>query len=279
MKKKHSMMIVALLFAGLFFMMPTNAMAKGIFEHNDTIVPENQRIDDVIVVGGDATIWGTVNDSVIVLNGNVDLKESAKINGFVLVIGGNVQQEQGAVIKDEIINLSFNNATKNSLLIGGGLVVGTWLLQLAVSIVFVILSVLTVFLSKQRINSFVDRARQSPGYFLYIGFFSSLILIAMTVLLLLTIIGIPIAMFIFVFVVLAFVIGLSVLSMLVGERIQGTFNRSNWMISLTGSILLVSLMNVPLIGGLLFLGVAVFSIGIMTLWILEKLKRKPTTKS
>ncbi|WP_410511259.1 hypothetical protein PaeBR_14255 [Paenibacillus sp. BR2-3] len=101
------------------------------------------------MVGGDATIWGTVNNSVIVVNGNVVLKASAKINSFVLVIGG-------------------------------GLVVGTWLLQLAVSIVFVILPVMTVFFSKHRINPFVDRARQTPGYFLYIGFFSSLIFIAMT---------------------------------------------------------------------------------------------------
>lgn len=279
MNIKHSMMIVALLLVGLFIMIPTNAMAKGIFEHKDTLVPVNQTVNDVVVVGGDATIWGTVNDSVIVLNGNAVIKESAKINGFVLVIGGNVQQEHGAVITDEIINVSLNTATKNSLLIGGGLVVGTWLLQLAVSIVFVILPVLIVFLSKQRIHSFVDRARQSPGYFLYIGFFSSLILVAITVLLLLTIIGIPIAMFIFVLVVLAFLFGLSVLSMLVGERIQGTFTRSNWMISLTGSVLLVSLMNVPFIGELLFLGVAVFSIGIMTLWISEKLKRKPSARS
>lgn len=80
------------------------------------------------------------------------LFRSAKINGFVLVIGGNVQQEHGAVVTDEIISLSFDNATQNSLLIGGGLVVGTWLLQLSLSVIFVILPVLTVYLSKQRIN-------------------------------------------------------------------------------------------------------------------------------
>jgi hypothetical protein len=89
--KKKSFFFIALMFCALTFIMPTKAMAKGIFEHQDTIVPENQTVEDVVVVGGDATILGTVNDSVIVLNGNVDLKASAKINGFVLVIGGNVQ--------------------------------------------------------------------------------------------------------------------------------------------------------------------------------------------
>jgi O-antigen/teichoic acid export membrane protein len=164
-------------------------------------------------------------------------------------------------------------------LIGGGLVAGTRLLQLALSVLFVILPVLTVFLSKQRINPFVDHARTSPGYLLYIGFFSSLILIALTVLLLVTIIGIPFALIIVVLVVIAFVIGMAALSILIGERIQGIIGQSDWLIALTGSILLVSIMNVPFIGVILFLGVLLFSNGFMTLWLLEKIRRKPVVKS
>jgi hypothetical protein len=277
--KKKSVIFIVLMFYALMFIMPTNAMAKGVFEHQNTIVPGNQTVDDVVVVGGDATIMGTVNDSVVVINGNVDLKASAKINGFVLVLGGNVQQEQGAVVMDEIINLSFDNATKNSLLIGGGLVVGTWLVQLALNVLLVMLPVLTVYLCKQRINPFVDHARKSPGYLLYIGFFSSLILIALTVLLLVTIIGIPFAILIMVIVALAFIIGMAALSILIGERIQWTMGRSEWLIALTGSILLVSFMNIPFIGVILFFGVLLFSIGFMTLWLLGKIRRKPSLKS
>lgn len=279
MKIKNAMVYVALIIIGLFFWVPTNAMAKGIFEHQNTIVPVNQTVNDVVVVGGDATILGTVKDSVIVFNGNLDLKASAKINGFVVVVGGHVQQEQGAFIKDEIINLSFDHATINSLMTGGGLVIGTWLLQLAASVLLVILPVLTVFLSKGRIHPFVERARKSPGYLLYIGFFSTLLLIALSVLLFVTIIGIPIAMFIFLLAGLASVFGLATLSMIIGERIQGTFGRPDWLIALTGSIILVSLLNVPLIGGLLFIGIVVFSTGVMTLWVLEKGRRKAMSKS
>ncbi len=276
-RKHHVMIYMALLIMGLFFGMPTNAMAKGIFEHQNTTVPANQTVDDVVVVGGDATILGTVKDSVIVFNGNLDLKASAKINGFVVVVGGQILQEHGAFIKDEIINLSLDHATLNSLMIGGGLVIGTWLLQLAVSVLLVLLPILAVFLGKGRIHPYVERARRTPGYFIYIGFFSTLILIALSVLLLITVIGIPVALLIFLYVGLASVFGLAVLSMLVGERIQVAIGRSDWIVALTGSIVLVSLMNVPFIGGLLLLGIVVFSTGVMTLWVLEKLKRKTTT--
>ncbi|MDQ0497062.1 hypothetical protein [Paenibacillus brasilensis] len=277
MKRRHSMIYVALLIMTLFFWVPANAMAKGIFEHQNTTVPVNQTTDDVVVVGGDATILGTVKNSVIVFNGDLDLKASAKINGFVVVVGGQVLQEPGSFIRDEIINLSFDHATLNSLMIGGGLVIGTWLLQLAVSVLLVILPVIAVFLSKGRIHLFVERARRTPGHFIYIGFFSTLILVALSVLLLITVIGIPIALLIMLFVGLASVFGLAVLSMLVGERIQVAMGRSDWSIALTGSIVLVSLLNVPFVGGLLLLGIVIFSTGVMTLWILEKLKRKTTT--
>ncbi|WP_135554847.1 hypothetical protein [Paenibacillus cymbidii] len=49
---------------------------------------------------GNATILGTINDLVILFNGNLELKASAKINGFVLVVGGTLTQEPGAVIAD-----------------------------------------------------------------------------------------------------------------------------------------------------------------------------------
>lgn len=55
-------------------------------------------------------------------------------------------------------------------------------------------------------------------------------------------------MIILLLVALASVFGLAVLSMIIGERIQGTFGRSDWFIGLTGSIVLVSFMNVPFIG-------------------------------
>jgi hypothetical protein len=274
--KKKRLFFIALMFCALLFTIPTNAMAKGIFEHQDTVVPANQVVDDVVVVGADTTIWGTVNDSVIVFNGDLNLKASAKVNGFVLVVGGKIQQEQGAFISDEIINLSFDKATQNSLLIGGGLVIGTWLLQLTISIILILLPLLTILILKQRIHPFMTHARQSLGRLLYIGFFSSLILVALTVLLLVTVIGIPLAILLLVLVLLAFIIGMAALSIIVGEKIQGTFGHSNWIISLTGLILLVSLMNIPLVGMILFLGILLFSFGVITLWILEKAKRKPT---
>ncbi|UJF35653.1 hypothetical protein [Paenibacillus hexagrammi] len=275
MKNKHSMLTISILLVCFLLLLPTHAMAKGIFDHQNTIVPENQSVDDVIVIGGDATILGTVTDGVIVFNGDVNLKSSAKVNGFVFVIGGNVRAEQGAVVTDEIIDFSFDTATKNSLLIGGGIVVGTWLSQLAVSILLVMLSVLIVFVSKSRMNSFVDRARRAPGSLLSIGFFSSLILIALSVLLFIMIIGIPLAVMILIFIVFAFIYGFAVLSMVVGSYIRLSHASPDWLVALTGSAVLVSFMNIPLIGALLFFLIMVYSIGIITLWVLEKWKKRP----
>ncbi|MDD9268518.1 hypothetical protein ACFPES_15880 [Paenibacillus sp. GCM10023248] len=274
MKNKHSWYAISVLLIYFLLVMPTNAVAKGIFDHQDTVIPPNQTVDDVIVIGGDATILGNVSDAVIVINGGVELKSSARVDGFVLVIGGNVRQEKGAVVKDEVMNFSFDTSTQNSLFVGGGLIVGTWLTQLAISILLVLLSVLTVFVSKGRMVAVIERARRAPGSLISIGFFSSLILSALSVLLLVTIIGIPLAVVIILFIAVAFIYGLAVLSLLVGSNLQMTKGRSDWLIALTGASVIVSFINIPLIGALIFLVIVLFSTGIMTMLIRDKWRKK-----
>jgi hypothetical protein len=276
---KKSFLLIAILCCIVIWIPLSNASAKGLFEHQNTTVLENQAVDDVVVVGGDVTIHGTVNDSVIVLNGNLDLKATAKINGLIVVIGGSVQQEHGAVIPAKMINISFDNATKNSLLFGGGLMIGSWLLQLTVSVVFVLISVAIVYFSKMRLTLYVERVRKDTGHLVYIGFFSSLILLALTILLFVTVIGIPFGLLLLFIVVLAFLLGFAVLSLLIGEQIRGIHGRPSWFVTLWGSIFLTSFMNVPFIGGLLCIGVVLFSIGMTTLWILEWVKTRRSKTS
>jgi hypothetical protein len=258
----------------LLLSFPTGAMAKGLLEHQDTVVPEGQTVYDVVVLGGDATISGTVEDSVIVFNGDVHLEASAVVNGFVLVVGGNVQQENGASVADEVVAISLDTATQNSLLIGGGMVVGMWLLQLAIFVVLVLLSVAIAAVGKRRFASFVNRGSQAPGRTIYIGFFSGLILAALILLLLLSVIGIPVAVLLLLLGLVAFVFGMAVLSMLVGERIHGAAGRSPWLTACIGAVVLAALLNIPLIGFILSVCMELFALGLLSLWVLERRKRK-----
>jgi hypothetical protein len=55
---------------------------------------------DLAVLGGPATIRGVVLGQVVVINGDVELASSARINGNLTVVGGTLDRSQGAVVGD-----------------------------------------------------------------------------------------------------------------------------------------------------------------------------------
>ncbi|WP_219837016.1 hypothetical protein [Paenibacillus sp. R14(2021)] len=251
------------------------ASAKSIFEHQNTIVPAGQTVDDVYVVGGDADISGQVQGIVVVINGNLHLGSTAKISGVIVVIGGKVDQDPGAVLGDDIYDISLDNATQNSLLIGGGLVLSLWVLQLAGSLLMVLVPVLIRVLSKKKMIAFTERyQRESMGRLLYAGFLSGLVIAALSALLLVTVIGIPILVLILLALLIALAIGITVISYRIGDRIKGSEQMPDWLKVLIGASMLTAFSSIPLIGWMLLLVAGLLSLGICTQWIAGKRKKK-----
>ncbi|MFC5530279.1 hypothetical protein [Cohnella yongneupensis] len=268
---KHIRLLWLPILLGLL-LFPTNTFAKGLFEHQNTNILSNETVDDVVVIGGDASIAGTVEDSVVVINGDVHLLPGAHIDGIIIVIGGNLQQDDGAVVTNEVIAISFDNATVNSLIIGAGLIIGIGVLQLAGSLLMLILPVLMVAIGKRHAAAFVNRFRKFPrGKLLSMGFFAWLLLLAVTMLLVLTIVGIPFILLIALIIFVAVAFGLTVMSQLLGEQLQGMVGKPEWMRTGAGAFILAASVNIPFIGLLILFVIILFSLGITTSWTASKL--------
>jgi hypothetical protein len=271
---KKTMVMITLSFI-FFLYLPSTIMAKGFFEHQDTVISENQTVNDVVVVGGNATVSGNVENFVIVFNGDAIIKSTAHIKGMVLVIGGTISQAPGAVIEDDIIGISLDNSTKNSLLIGSGLLVSVWLLQFLGSLLLIALPMLLVFLLKQKMHPFVQLVRDTSGRALGVGFFSSLLAIAICLLLIITVIGIPVVLIIILMIALSVLLGITALSLILGEKIQMIIPRKQvWITTGIGATVIVSLMNIPIIGIIIMLCVMWLSLGMVTMWAYGKLRRR-----
>ncbi|QHW29566.1 hypothetical protein GZH47_01100 [Paenibacillus rhizovicinus] len=262
-----------LLFLLCMLLIPNLASAKSIFEHQNTTVPAGQSVDDVYVVGADADIQGQVQGIVVVINGNLHLSSTAKITGVIVVIGGKVDQDPGAALGDDIYDISLDNATQNSFLIGGGLVMSLWVLQLAGNLLMVLVPVLVRVLGKKKIIAFTDRYQQeSLGRLLYAGFLSGLVLAALSALLLVTVIGIPILALIVLALLVALAMGITVISYRIGDRIKGSERMPDWLKVLIGAGILTAFSSIPLIGWLLLFVTGLVSLGICTQWIAGKRK-------
>ena len=57
---------------------------------------------EIVVIFGDATIEGRVDQNVIVILGSAQLKSTAVIDGSLVVIGGHVQAAEGAQVHDDL---------------------------------------------------------------------------------------------------------------------------------------------------------------------------------
>jgi len=254
---------------------PSSTMAASLFEHQDTTIPADQTVTDVVVIGGDVSVAGTVNNSVVAVNGDVHILSTAHVKGVIVVIGGTLQQDEGADSTNDVVNISFDNATVNSLIIGSGLMVGYGAFKLAVSLLLLILPVVMVLFGKSKAAAFADRYRQAPrGKLFATGFFTGLLLIAVSALLLLTIVGIPFILFIVLLVFAALTLGLTVVSQAFGEQIRGTADKPEWVRAGAGALILVSAMNIPFIGFCIFLALLLFSLGIAMSWMATKLRRR-----
>jgi hypothetical protein len=93
-------------------------------------------------------------------------------------------------------------------------------------------------------------------------------------LLIITVIGIPIAIILAIPQLIAFIIGLSIISKYLGEKLFPNSYTANWIKVFAGSSLLISIFNFPFFGGIALLCVFWLSSGLIILWLINKLGRK-----
>lgn len=253
---------------------PAFAMDKTILDEKQSIMPANEKVDNIVVFGHDIDIKGQVDTSAVVINGNLKIDKTARINGIVLVINGDVVQEPGSFVKDNILAFKFKSDTLNHLLIGAALLLSSWLLRFVVSVCTVLLSVLVGLLLKNKGNHSIRIFKQQLGRLILVGAVACLALMGVIALLIISVIGIPLAIILVFPPLIAFLVGFSILSHYLGSKLFSNLNVSNWVTTFVGSFLLAGVFNFPFFGFLVFISIFCISNGLMILWLLKKLDRR-----
>lgn len=268
MMKMKILSLIVLLSASILFFYPQGVSARSLFEHSATTVPAGQTVNDLYVVGGDADIFGHAAGAVVIVNGNLHLAATARVDGAIVVIGGRITQDQGAVTGDNIYNFTLDTGTQNSLLIGGGMIAGLWLIQLAASLLLIVIPLLFYLVGGRKAKAWVmQQPILSWRKQLYLGALGSVILIAFSLLCIVTLVGIPLLLIVCVIMLAAFIMGLTSFSYLIGGCIQDKWVPKEWVRLVIGASLIVAIMNIPFIGWLMWIIIMVLSLGTFTQWL------------
>jgi len=248
---------------------------------NPVVVPEGQMIENILAVNSDARVSGTVNDIVLVINGDVYLEPNSQVN-LVIDLGGNVHNLSRMPAKNGIFEFNFTLQLINHFLIAGAMVAGFWFLRLMGSLLGIILLTGLGFLLRHYLSQFLKQSEEllasSATRLFGIGAAISLVLLALMILLSLTVVGIPLALLIFIASLFAVIFGMVPIMEYLGR---------NWLSArisdlpvltklLIEAILFVAIVNLPLIGFLFFTGSGIMGLGLVLtqIWMVFKKRRK-----
>jgi len=77
--------------------------------YSDVIIDSSEIITkNIRILGGELTVYGTVESQITVIGGDVHIFPSAVINGKIVAIGGDVQTDKDAQINGKIVEASLN---------------------------------------------------------------------------------------------------------------------------------------------------------------------------
>jgi len=213
-----------------FLTNPPRTERKGIVKFGgDVIIGRDEWVNgDVVIFGGNATVYGTIQGGIIVLGGDIRLTSTSYVQNDVICIGGNTDVENGAQIKGKtsIFNFGkcFHYVPNKSLL---SLILLVLRFLRVVLLLLIGLIIYTAFPTQtERIR---NRIRENYAKSLIVGCIGLLLLPALFIVLLATILGIPIAVLLLPLATLGgFLLGGIAFALLLGQTVQ---NRAGLKIS------------------------------------------------
>lgn|GEM_PF-1894812 len=282
--KKSSLMLTAFLTILFLVLAPLSAFAGTLLTQmggNPVVVPEGQIIENVLAVNSDARVSGTVNDIVFVINGDIYLEPNSHVN-LVIDLGGNVHNLSLQPAKNGIFEFSFSMQLINNFLIAGAMVAGFWFIRLTGSLLGILLLTCLGFLLRNYLSRFLRQSEEllasSATRLFGIGAAITLVLFALIILLSFTVVGIPLALLIFLASLLAVIFGIVPIIEYLGNnwlspKISNFPLLTNLLIK---AILFVAVVNLPLIGFLVFTVSGIMGLGLVLtqIWMLFKKRKK-----
>ena len=250
----------------LLFLLSLPVEAKHIFmAGRDVTVEQGEKVDNVVIVGGQATINGLVEQNVIVVGGSAVLTNNAVIRGNVIVVGGIVAKGSGSLVFGDITEVnsatladSINSAMRGELE-GWSLILNV--ISLCFFAIILIIALIMALLTPRALDAVVGAIRTNKIKSFFWGFLATLMIVPFFMLLAISVIGILLIPLAFTALLLAAIIGFTASGSLLGNwiiaKIFRGYQRSIVKETLVGLCLLWLLGWIPFYIGMLIKALAI----------------------
>ncbi|MCR2846572.1 hypothetical protein [Heyndrickxia coagulans] len=245
-----------------------------IIHDRHTVIPKNEKVENVVVIGNNATVGGYVKTAVIVINGNLNIRKSADIRGSVFVLGGNIKQQPGARVTEHVLSINMNNKTLDSMIFAAVMLLALWFFRLSASLLLIVCTVLFGLIAQKPLFSGIRSFYTRPGRMIITGCLLSLVVLALSLFLTITVVLIPVVLLLSLAVFVSLLAGLVFLGREIGSTFDVLNGSQEWLKLLTGVTILVALCSIPLVGEVIFLILFWYSIGLSVTWLFQKWRNR-----
>ncbi len=146
---------------------------------------------DVIVIGGEITVRGSVTGNVVAIGDDIHITSTGKINGDAVTVGGQIIQDAGGTVQGSFIDTYGFWPTR---LFWRGDRVAWFFFSLAGVVFLLTVAVLVGVVVPKNIDRIEHHARTRFGMSFLIGLLTQILLPVICILLMITVIGIPVAL-------------------------------------------------------------------------------------
>ncbi len=188
----------------------------------DIMVEEYEKVDgDVVAVGGDVTVKGTVTGDVVAVGGDILVTATGVIEGDASSIGGDIEKETGAEIRGKRFRTFLPKIFLTPPTFFGafqGLVLFARILKI---MLLLFLGIVVISIVPKNVAKVKDKVSQDFLKSALVGFAGEILIIPIFLLLIVTIIGIPVAILVEPLLILAaLILGYTGISYFIGEKLR-----------------------------------------------------------
>lgn len=190
---------------------------------SDVTIEEGTKVHNVLVIGGQVTVDGVVENNIAALGGSVVLTRTAVVRGNVFALGGIVVRGRGAEVHGNVTEI---NADDISTAIANALSEEwegwSWIFAIVSVAIFLgvlLLTVITVFLIPKPVRLIASAVKGKPFKVTIWGLAGLVVVVPLAVLLAVSVVGIVLIPLEMAIVLCAVLIGFISVSQLVGQKL------------------------------------------------------------
>ncbi len=251
MKRNLTLILIVLMAAGL--LTPVLAGDRSIIKiGHDAVVEVDMRVDDVVAVGGDVKVYGTVHGDAVAVGGDIYLGEDASVYGDVVAVGGSIYEDEGSVIHGDITEVdAFNFDGFNYHWPFRGFY---WGFRIFTFIGCLALGLILAVLMPQQLDRVSDNIKENPLPVILYGLLGFVLVVPILVILAISIVGIVLIPVELLAVVFGSMFGYYAVARVIGEKLSSALGKESVSILLAlvfGLVVLGLVDMIPFFGNLI----------------------------